>query len=245
MQPAKRQLKLKTSTGMLEYTVTHRARVTKRLHMELDQHGGLVVVAPGHWSKRHINATLVQNTSRVQRFLANAQQRRLAPLQYSSGEVHLFMGERYPLAITLFESGKKQTDLIDGEIRLRTDGLQCENIQRQLHNWYRRQALRVFSERLEEIAARAPWVTDKTIPLKLRKMKRTWGNCSSNGLIKLNTHLIKAPSGVIDSVIAHELCHLVEMNHGRAFYRLLEQLNPNWLEDRTRLRAEGYIYLLA
>jgi hypothetical protein len=62
-------------------------------------------------------------------------------------------------------------------------------------------------------------------------------------VIKLNTHLIKAPLALIDSVIAHELCHLEEMNHGRAFYRLLENLNPNWYQDRTRLRAEGFIYL--
>lgn len=244
MRLIKRQLKLKTPTGTLEYTVTHRARVTKHLHMELDEQGGLVVVVPGHWSKRHINATLVQNTSRVQRFLAEAQQRCLAPLQYTSGEMHLFMGERYPLVVVLSKTGKKQIDLTDGEIQICTDGLQGEKVQRQLHHWYRRQALMVFSDRLEEIAARAPWVADKTIPLKLRKMKRTWGNCSSNGLIKLNTHLVKAPLEVVDSVIAHELCHLVEMNHGRAFYRLLEQLNPSWLEDRTRLRAEGYTYLL-
>jgi predicted metal-dependent hydrolase len=75
-------------------------------------------------------------------------------------------------------------------------------------------------------------------------MKRTWGNCSSRGVIKLNTHLIKAPFKVIDSVIAHELCHLREMNHGKAFYALLENLNPDWREDRARLLSEGNSYLL-
>jgi len=239
-----RYAKLKTPTGLLEYTISHRARVKKRLHLELDEHGGLVVVAPGHWSKRHINATLMQNTSKVQRFLSTAQQNRLAPLQYTTGEAHLYMGERYPLSISIIEAGKKRTDLSAGEIRIQTDGLQRENIQRQLQNWYRQQAFIVFSERLQEIATDVSWACDRNIPLKLRKMKRTWGNCSSSGLIKLNTHLIKAPLKVIDSVIAHELCHLEEMNHGRAFYRLLEQLNPDWRQDRTRLRAEGAAYLL-
>jgi predicted metal-dependent hydrolase len=73
-------------------------------------------------------------------------------------------------------------------------------------------------------------------------MKRTWGNCSSSGVIKLNTHLVKAPLDIIDSVIAHELCHLEEMNHGRAFYVLLESLNPNWRRDRLKLRSDGYFY---
>jgi hypothetical protein len=75
-------------------------------------------------------------------------------------------------------------------------------------------------------------------------MKRTWGNCSSKGVIKLNTHMVKAPVVIIDSVIAHELCHLEEMNHGKRFYELLESLNPNWQQDRARLRSEGFVYLL-
>jgi predicted metal-dependent hydrolase len=239
-----RKLTLKIPGGPLEYTIKHRSRVTKRLHMELDEHGGLVVVAPGHWSKRHINATLVQNTSRVQRFLADARQRQLAALLYTNGEAHLYLGERYPLAITRHDSGRKAVELVDAEICISTDVLQPERIQLQLQNWYRRQALKVFSQRMQIFVERAPWAADKTIPLKLRKMKRTWGNCSASGVIKLNTHLIKAPLALIDSVIAHELCHLEEMNHGRAFYRLLENLNPNWHQDRTRLRAEGFIYLL-
>jgi predicted metal-dependent hydrolase len=102
----------------------------------------------------------------------------------------------------------------------------------------------VFSERLQTMAGRAAWVGNRSVPLKLRRMKRTWGNCSSRGIIKLNTHLIKTPLPVIDSVIAHELCHLEEMNHGSAFYALLERLNPDWRENRSWLRSEGNLYLL-
>jgi predicted metal-dependent hydrolase len=239
-----RRLTLKTPHGPLQYTVGHRARVTKRLHMELDEHGDLLVIAPGHWSKRHINATLMQNTSRVQRFIANAKQRQVPPLRYCHGEEHLYLGGRYRLLVSQTESGKKRVELNDDEIVVHGSVLNQEKVQAQLHDWYQRQAMALFSERLQQISAKTSWASDRDIPLKLRRMKRTWGNCSSKGVIKLNTHLIKAPLAVIDSVIAHELCHLEEMNHGKGFYRLLEQLNPNWHQDRARLRTEGFSYLL-
>jgi hypothetical protein len=212
--------------------------------MELDNHGGLVVVAPRHWSKAHISATLAQNMSRVERFLITARKRQLQPLLYSNGELHLYLGQRYPLVIS---SGKRQKSGVvfsHNEIRVNTGQHNLRRIRSALEAWYLKQALKVFDERLQLIAGRADWVGDKPIPLKLRKMKRTWGNCSSSGVIKLNTHLIKAPLSVLDAVIAHELCHLKEMNHGKAFYALLERLNPDWRQDRARLRSEGNLYLL-
>ncbi len=240
MQP----LTLKMPGGPLEYTINYRARLKKRLHMELDINGGLVIVAPEHWSRTHINATLAQNTLRIERFLSGARQRLLAPLQYSNGEQHLFLGEYYPLVIHHVRARQNHIALIDGEIRIDTSILQPEKIRSRLQNWYQVQASAIFSERLQAIARRTVWARDKEIPLKLRRMKRTWGNCSSTGVIKLNTHLGKAPLTLVDSVIAHELCHLEVMNHGREFYRLLQSLNPNWRRDRSCLCAQGFIYLL-
>lgn len=212
--------------------------------MELDENGGLVVVAPEHWSRTHINATLAQNAHRVERFLARARQRQLTPLQYVEGEQHLYLGERYPLVIQHVKARENHIAVIDGEIRVATLILQREKIQSSLQNWYQQQAMTIFSIRLQAIAQRAPWARDRKIPLQLRRMKRTWGNCSAKGVIKLNTHLVKAPMDVIDAVIAHELCHLEEMNHGKRFYVLLESLNPNWRRHRAELRSQENLYLL-
>lgn len=239
-----RRLIFNSPTGPLEYTITNRPRVTRRLHMELDELGGLVVVAPRHWSKAHISATLDQNVSRVERFLIRARQRQQQPLLYSTGEPHLYLGERYPLVINQGSGLKSSVVFSEHEILINTRQHDPVSIRNVLEGWYLKQARKVFGERLQFISGRADWVGDRSIPLKLRKMKRTWGNCSSSGVIKLNTHLIKAPLSVLDSVIAHELCHLEEMNHGKAFYALLERLNPNWRQDRARLRSEGNLYLL-
>lgn len=234
----------KTAIGRLEYTVTHRARVRKRLHMELDEHGQLVVIAPRHWSNRQIRKILSQNVSRVERFLVSARQRQLAPLRYTDGELHMFLGRKYPLVTYFCRDRQATVHFSEAEIRIGLGQKTNTDVRLLLQTWYRQQAFQVFKERLTIVSARAEWVQNRTLALKLRRMKRTWGNCSSSGVIKLNTHLIKAPLPVIDSVVAHELCHLQEMNHGRAFYALLEQLNPAWREDRKRLISEGNTYLL-
>ena len=239
-----RRLNFKLPSSLLEYTVTSRPRVTRRLHMELNENGGLVIVAPRHWSEAHIRETLARNISRVERFLVTARERQLQPLLYTEGELHLYLGESYPLVIEPAYRQKNSVVFSGNEIRVCTSQKDTESIRKELQGWYLRQARKVFSARLKEVSSRADWVGDRSIPLKLRRMKRTWGNCSSKGVIKLNTHLVKAPISVLDSVIAHELCHLEEMNHGRAFYALLGRLNPNWREDRARLRSEGNRYLL-
>ncbi len=212
--------------------------------MELDDRGDLVIVAPEHWSWTHIESTLNQNLPRVERFLSRARQHHLPPLQYIAGEHHCYMGERYPLVIQHVKAGEGQIVIRDGELRVATAILQADKVKTSLQNWYQTRAQTVFNERLQVIANRSWWVKPEDVSLKLRRMKRTWGNCSKKGVIKLNTHLIKAPADIIDSVIAHELCHLQEMNHGREFYKLLEKLNPHWRNNRATLRSQGSVYLL-
>ena len=211
--------------------------------MELDEWGGLVVVTPRHWSGKQVDEVLRQNTSRVMKFLHKARKRQLQPLRFTPGELHLYMGHQYPLNIHVAAVRKAAIHFDGHEIRAVHRHNAEVDIRTLLHHWYRLQALQVFSERLALISAKVPWARGWDIPLKVQKMKRTWGNCSSSGAIKLNTHLIKAPLKVIDSVVAHELCHLLEMNHGKTFYRLLEGLNPDWRQDRRTLRSEGNTYL--
>lgn len=228
----------------MEYTITRRSRVTRRLHMELDEAGGLVVVAPRHWPVAYIDATLARNSTRVERFLTRARKQRFEAPRFAHGELHFFLGKRYPLRIELSFGSRSGVSFNGVEIHVIAGAADPDRLRTALESWYAKQAREVLGVRFREVADRAWWARDVDIPLQLRKMKRTWGNCSSKGVIKLNTHLVKAPLRLVDSVIAHELCHLREMNHGRAFYALLQDLNPNWREDRRRLRSEGGIYLL-
>jgi len=147
-----KQTALKTSSGKLEFTIAHRPRVTKRLHLELDEQGGLVIVAPRHWSRAHISATLSRNTGLVARFLAKARERQLSPLQYIQDEEHLFLGESYPLRILRHSKRKSQVIFSGQALQLSASRLETDAIRSALNAWYRQQALTVFTERMQVIA---------------------------------------------------------------------------------------------
>lgn len=75
--------------------------------------------------------------------------------------------------------------------------------------------------------------------LTLRDTRSRWGSCTSAGALMFSWRLILAPPGVLDYVAAHEVAHLVEMNHSARFWKLVDQLRPDWRVERKWLRAHG------
>ena len=89
---------------------------------------------------------------------------------------------------------------------------------------------------------KATWV--QGIPsFRIMTMKKQWGSCSRQGQLMLNPHLVKASKECIDYVILHELCHIAEHNHSEKFWRLLNQVMPNWKEVKARLDDMAELYL--
>lgn len=66
-----------------------------------------------------------------------------------------------------------------------------------------------------------------------------WGSCSRTGNINFSTRLMFAPDDVIDYVIVHELSHLVEMNHSARFWKIVEDIMPDYMEKEKWLSANS------
>jgi predicted metal-dependent hydrolase len=102
--------------------------------------------------------------------------------------------------------------------------------------WYLKEAKEYFEVRTRHLAGQYGDRLPQPASVSVRKMKRRWGTCRSNGAILFNRQLIKKDRELIDSVIIHELCHLVHHNHGKEFYALLESIIPDYRERRRDLR---------
>lgn len=96
-----------------------------------------------------------------------------------------------------------------------------------------RRALTLFGERLTHYAG----LMGCAVPqLGLSSARTRWGSCSHHGGIRLNWRLIHLPLHLIDYVVAHEMAHLLEMNHSPAFWAEVEKLYPDWRAARDELK---------
>ena len=77
----------------------------------------------------------------------------------------------------------------------------------------------------------------KARKLVYRNMKSRWGSCQpSTGRICINIRLALYPPECLEYVVVHELCHLLEANHGPQFHALMDTFMPDWKQRRAKLR---------
>jgi predicted metal-dependent hydrolase len=69
-------------------------------------------------------------------------------------------------------------------------------------------------------------VTDVVPTVKLSRARSEWGSCDQHGVIRLNWRLIQLPPELALYIVAHEVAHLVHLNHSARFWSLVERLHP-------------------
>lgn len=138
------------------------------------------------------------------------------------------------------DPGAPPVAIRDGEIRVRGDPA---HIERRVRDHLIAMARTEFADRARFLAAR---IGRKLARVGVRDTKSRWGSCSGRGNLSFSWRLVFAPEPVMNYVVAHEVAHLAEMNHGPRFWRLVDSLSPDsaaarvWLKrHRNRLLSYG------
>lgn len=154
--------------------------------------------------------------------------------QFVGGETHLYLGKQFRIRVC--EGSKNVIKLARGYFQIELQQQYSNDaIRKLLLNWYAEKAKSKFYEVFEKC-----WPTFERLGhakpgVQVKRMKKRWGSLSRNGLLTINTDLIRAPKECIDYVITHELCHLEHHDHGPEFYRLLEKVMPDWEKRKHKL----------
>ena len=80
--------------------------------------------------------------------------------------------------------------------------------------------------------------------VRICDFKARWGSCDAARCIKLNWRLTMLPPRLRDYVLIHELCHLTEMNHSAAFWKLVQKHCADFADCRKDLKKYSFLTLL-
>ncbi len=105
-----------------------------------------------------------------------------------------------------------------------------------LRDWLRQRALQEIRHRAFAMADRAG---RRVRSVSVRDTRSRWGSCSATGDLSFSWRLILAPEPVLAYVVAHEVAHLVEMNHSRQFWSVVDDLFGPCRAERDWLRHNG------
>jgi predicted metal-dependent hydrolase len=113
---------------------------------------------------------------------------------------------------------------------------EAPHVSRRVRDYLKREAKR----ELEAVSRRyAAELGVKVVRVSVRDQASRWGSCSTTGVLSYSWRLILAPPFVLDYLAAHEVAHLVEMNHSRAFWRVVGRICPNMARAKAWLDAHG------
>ena len=111
-----------------------------------------------------------------------------------------------------------------------------EYLQRRIVDWLKAEARRELGERAHDKADRIGRTVGR---VTVRDTRSRWGSCSANGNLSFCWRLIMAPEHVLDYVVAHEVAHLIERNHGPRFWDLVRELTDDTGGAKVWLRRDG------
>jgi predicted metal-dependent hydrolase len=196
---------------------------------------GLRVTAPRWVTLSDIDAALADKRRWILRKLVewreHAQRRERLAVRWEDGGTVAYLGR----PLTLRVAAGARAVALDGDVldvRL-AHAAGPEALKAAVHAWLQARARELFGQRLPiyvERLGRAPtgW--------RLSSARTRWGSCAPDGSIRLNWRLVHFPLEIVDYVVAHELAHLQEMNHGPRFWATVQRLLPEFETARRQLK---------
>lgn len=222
---APRSLRLATREVPLEVSRHPRARrITLRLNPAGD---GVRLVLPRRTPVQEALQFAERNAGWILKHLEKVPAR----VPFAPGAVIPFLGEDHLIA---HDAAARLGVSREGRV-IRVSGLP-EHLPRRVEDFLKREARAEIGARARDKAAR---IERRVGRLSLRDTRSRWGSCNSNGDLNFSWRLILAPEHVLDYVVAHEVAHMVHLNHSRRFWKLAGALSQDMPAAKAWMERHG------
>lgn len=209
----------------------------RSLSLTISKDGALIVRAPKRLSMEYIYSFIKQKEKWILNKQRAIQNSHLINNNFYNGSEYLFCGKVY----TKIEINKlKDIELSDDNIFFPA-GLDDYKTAMLAIKWYSKVTKEILKTRVEYFADLMQ--VNYTL-IKIDNSKLRWGSCDQKGVIKFNLRLAMLPHKVIDYIIIHELSHLLEFNHSKEFYKIIESIMPDYKKYRAQLKEYNFVLQL-
>ena len=212
---------------IMEYTLVRSKRKTVAIYI---REGCVEVRAPLRMPQKNIDNFVNSKEKWIKDKLLKSSvesvERKKFSLNY--GDPVLYRGDLYQIVMV---TGKRP--VFKNEQFCVPEGLNPDEIKNACITIYRKLANQDLIERVDYFSGIMS-VTPKSI--KINSAKTRWGSCSAKKNLNLSWLLIMADDGVIDYIVVHELAHLIELNHSKRFWAVVEKILPDYKKRQKRLK---------
>lgn len=212
-----------------DHEITLERKKIKHIYLSITPEGEIRIRIPQAMTNRETDYFLETKRDWIEQKLA--ERKPLKSIEWIDGEPIPLLGKTYRLKLT--DSLLSLPMLDEGEIFMQQLDPDVMNVQ--LDKFYRTH-LQTYLDRRIVILSQEMELSPSE--WRIRKMKTRWGSCNPRaGRLWFNLELAKKDPELVDYVIVHELCHLIEPGHNQRFYRVLGQYLPDWSERKKRLNG--------
>ena len=223
-----------------EITYTLKRCKRKSIGLKIDS-DGLSISVPLRTALPHVETILQEKANWITKKLKHWENKKNLTLIWTHDATYPLLGDLWhidmktsgEIQMALHSTKEAGNEALAGQLMPELSPCQMEKF---VMTWYYQQAITCFKQRITVYAQKL----NVCPPLfRLSHAKTRWGSCNTSGMIHLNWRLIQMPLHLVDYVVAHELSHLIEMNHSATFWKLVESVYPDYLIARKELKEYG------
>ena len=211
-------------------------RTTLSLHV--DPTGELIVNAPEKMSDRKIFDFVASRADWIRARQDAVLKNSFINQSVASYNTFYFLGAELTPVVS---SAARYIERTQNALLIPAKWAQDEKLQKKIEKYFREMAKNVVGERA---AYFSQVLKLKYAAADVNNNKTRWGSCSRGGEIAVNWRAVMLKPVLLDYIVVHEFCHLLEFNHTKNFWAVVETILPNWRKLRLELKRMAWILQL-